>query len=97
MAAARVEVELVAPHAPPDVALVQELVRLVNEAYASGEAGLCLEGTTRTTTGEIVEAIRSRGMLAATLAGRLVGCAYVRPPIRPLARRLGHWAGRVIS
>ena len=28
---------------------------------------------------EIAEAIRSGGMLAATLEGQLVGCAYVRP------------------
>ena len=62
-----------------DEALVEELVRVINAAYAVGEAGLWLEGTTRTEPGEIAEAIRSGGMLAATLEGRLVGCAYVRP------------------
>jgi GNAT superfamily N-acetyltransferase len=38
-----------------------------------------LEGTTRTGPPEIAEAIRSGGMLAAALEGRLAGCAYVRP------------------
>jgi GNAT superfamily N-acetyltransferase len=62
-----------------DEALVEELVRVINSAYAVGEAGLWLEGTTRTGPGEIAEMIRSGGTLAATLEGRIVGCAYVRP------------------
>jgi GNAT superfamily N-acetyltransferase len=74
-----VEVELLAPEAARDEALVEELVRVVNEAYAVGEAGLWLEGTTRTTPEEIAGAIHSRVMLAATADGRLVGCACVRP------------------
>jgi GNAT superfamily N-acetyltransferase len=74
-----VEVELLAPEAARDEALVEEVVRLVNEAYAVGEAGLWLEGTTRTTPGEIRDAIRGGGMIAARLDGHVVGCAYVRP------------------
>jgi GNAT superfamily N-acetyltransferase len=73
------EVKLLAPDDARDEVLVAELVRIINGAYAVGEAGLWLEGTTRTGPGEIAEAIRSGGMLAATLDGRLVGCAYVRP------------------
>jgi GNAT superfamily N-acetyltransferase len=73
------EVTVLAPDEAGDEVLVEELVRLINEAYAVGEAGLWLEGWTRTQPGEIAEAIRSGGMLAATLEGRLVGCAYVRP------------------
>jgi GNAT superfamily N-acetyltransferase len=73
------EVRLLAPGEAGDAALVGELVRVINAAYAVGEAGLWLEGTARTGPGEIVEAIRSGGMLAAFLGGRLVGCAYVRP------------------
>jgi GNAT superfamily N-acetyltransferase len=60
-------------------ALVEELVRLINAAYAVGEAGLWVEGATRTGPGKIAEAIRSGGVVAATLEGRLVRCAYVRP------------------
>jgi GNAT superfamily N-acetyltransferase len=73
------EVKPLAPDEARDEVLVEELVRLVNGAYTVGEAGLWLDGSTRTGRGEIAEAIRNGGMLAATLEGRLVGCAYVRP------------------
>jgi GNAT superfamily N-acetyltransferase len=73
------EVTLLAPDDARDEVLVDELVEVINGAYAVGEAGLWLAGTTRTSSGEIAEAIHSRGMLAATVEGRLVGCAYVRP------------------
>jgi GNAT superfamily N-acetyltransferase len=73
------EVKLLAPEEARDEVLVAELVRIINGAYAVGEAGLWLEGTTRTGPGEIAEAIRADGMLAATIEGRLVGCGYVRP------------------
>jgi len=73
------EVTLLGPDDARDEALVEELVDLINAAYAVGEAGLWLEGTTRTGPGEIAEAIRSGGVLAAGLEGRLVGCAYLRP------------------
>lgn len=73
------EVRLLAPEQAGDEVLVDELARIVNGAYEVGEAGLWLEGATRTERGEIAEAIRRGGMLAATLEGRLVGCAYVRP------------------
>jgi GNAT superfamily N-acetyltransferase len=72
-------VKLLAPDEARDEILVVELVRVINEAYAVGEAGLWLDGTTRTGAGEIADAIRAGGVLAATLEGRLVGCAYVRP------------------
>ena len=73
------EVNLLAPDEASDEALVDELVRIVNAAYAVGEAGLWLEGTARIGPGETAEAVRSGGVLAATRQGRLVGCAYVRP------------------
>jgi GNAT superfamily N-acetyltransferase len=72
------EVALLTPHSARDDELVEQLVRLVNSAYAAGEAGLWLEGATRTWPGEIGKAIRSGGMLAATREGRLVGCAHLR-------------------
>jgi ketosteroid isomerase-like protein/GNAT superfamily N-acetyltransferase len=73
------EVNPLAPAEARDEVLVKELARLINGAYALGETGLWLEGATRTKPGEIAEAIRSGGMLAATLEGRVVGCAYVWP------------------
>jgi GNAT superfamily N-acetyltransferase len=73
------DVELLAPHEASDEALVGELVRIVNEAYAIGEAGLWLAGTARVGPDEIADAVRTGGMLAASREGRLVGCAYVKP------------------
>ena len=73
------EVQPLAPGEAGDDVLVEDLVRLINLAYAVGEAGLWLEGATRTAHSEIAEAIRSGGMLAATVDSSLVGCAYVRP------------------
>jgi GNAT superfamily N-acetyltransferase len=73
------EVNLLAPDQAGDEALVEALARIVNAAYEVGEAGLWLEGSTRVAPSEIAAAIRGGGMLAATLDGRLVGCAYVRP------------------
>ena len=73
------EVKQLAPGEAREEVLAEELAGLINAAYAVGEAGLWLEGTTRTQPAEIAEAIRSGGVLAATLEGRLVGCAYVRP------------------
>ncbi|MQA73559.1 MAG: GNAT family N-acetyltransferase [Solirubrobacterales bacterium] len=70
---------MLAPDEAGDEVLVDDLVRVINGAYAVGEAGLWLEGTTRTASGEIAEAVRSGGILAATLEGRIVGCAYVWP------------------
>jgi GNAT superfamily N-acetyltransferase len=73
------EVNALAPADAREPRLVERLVRLINDAYALGEAGLWLEGAWRTEPGEIAEAIRSGGMLTATDEGKLVGCAYVRP------------------
>jgi GNAT superfamily N-acetyltransferase len=73
------EVNLLAAGEAQNEAIAEELAGLINAAYAVGEAGLWLEGTTRTRPAEIAEAIRSGGVLAASLGGRRVGCAYVRP------------------
>jgi GNAT superfamily N-acetyltransferase len=72
------EVEPLAPDDALDAVLVEELVRIVNAAYAVGEAGLWRESARRCEPAEIAEAIRSGGMLAARRDDRLVGCAYVR-------------------
>jgi GNAT superfamily N-acetyltransferase len=95
------QVELIAPDEVRDVALVEQLVRVINQAYAVGEAGLWLEGSTRTEPAEVAEMIRSGGMLAARLGSRVVGCAYVRP-LEPGAADLSlisaapdHWGSGV--
>jgi GNAT superfamily N-acetyltransferase len=95
------EVKLLAPDEAGDQPLVDDLVRLINVAYGAGEAGLWLEGTTRTGPSEVCEAIRSGGMLTATRRGRLVGCAYVRPldshtaDLGLLAAAPGQWGSGV--
>jgi GNAT superfamily N-acetyltransferase len=76
---ATTEVKALAAHQAGDDGLVEHLVRLVNRAYAIGEAGLWIDGTARTAPDEIAAAIRSAELLAATTDGRLVGCARVRP------------------
>jgi GNAT superfamily N-acetyltransferase len=76
---ATADVKPLAPDDALDQVLVEGLVSVINAAYAVGEAGFWREGWTRTNPDEIAEAIRTGGMLAATLDDRLVGCAYVRP------------------
>jgi GNAT superfamily N-acetyltransferase len=73
------EVKLLAADEARDAVLVEEIVCVINAAYAIGEAGLWIEGAARTEAREIADAISSGGMLAARLDARLVGCAYVRP------------------
>jgi GNAT superfamily N-acetyltransferase len=76
---AAIATRLLDPDEARDDLLVGDLVRVINRAYAIGEAGLWLEGSTRTEPAEIAAAVRSGGMLAATADGVLVGAAYVRP------------------
>ena len=61
-----------------DEAVVGALVRLVNAAYAIGEAGLWRDGWTRTTAADIAERIRGGIVRVATDDGRITGCACVR-------------------
>ena len=85
--------------------LVTWLVRIINDAYAIGEAGLWLDGATRTDAVEIAEAIKSGEMLLATGDGRIEGCARVQPLTETTAdlgmlavtpERWGGGAGRVL-
>jgi GNAT superfamily N-acetyltransferase len=73
------QVELLGAGAADDERLVEELTRVINRAYALGEDGLWLEGTTRTSPAEVAELVRSGGMLVATLDGQVVGCGFLRP------------------
>jgi GNAT superfamily N-acetyltransferase len=72
------DVKLLAPDEALDEGLVEHVVRLINCAYAVGEAGLWQEGAMRIQPRDIAAAIRNRGLLAARVEGRIVGCAYVR-------------------
>jgi GNAT superfamily N-acetyltransferase len=62
-----------------DELLAEQLAALINAAYGVGEAGLWLEGTTRTTPAEVAELIRGGGVLVARRDGQIAGCAVVKP------------------
>jgi ribosomal protein S18 acetylase RimI-like enzyme len=70
------DVKLLAPGKADDAA-VEDVTRVINAAYAIGEAGLWRDGWTRTTPEEVSGLIRDRELLAATVDGRIVGCARV--------------------
>jgi GNAT superfamily N-acetyltransferase len=74
-----VTVELLPAAAAGDEARVADVARVINAAYAVGEAGLWVDGTVRTTPAAVAEAIRGGGMLVASLDGEAVGCACVKP------------------
>jgi GNAT superfamily N-acetyltransferase len=97
------EVRLLDPREARDEVLVEKIVRLINRAYAVGEAGLWREEARRTAPEEIAAAIRGEGMLAATMKAGLVGCAWLRPLeagtadlslVSVAPRRWGEGAGR---
>ena len=72
----RVTVERVAPD---DEAVAADLVQLINQAYAAGEAGLWKGSVDRTDLAEITEAIRSGQMLIARGDnGQILGCLRTR-------------------
>jgi GNAT superfamily N-acetyltransferase len=95
------QIEPLAPGAAGDEVLVHQLAQLINGAYAAGENGLWLEGTTRITAAEVARTIAGGGMLVATFDGGVVGCGHVRP-LDPATAVLGlvsvapqQWGGGV--
>jgi N-acetylglutamate synthase-like GNAT family acetyltransferase len=62
---------------PADATQLDDLVRLVNEAYDMGERGLWVEGAARTDAATVAGAIGE--LLVAVDAGRVVGCVRVQP------------------
>jgi deazaflavin-dependent oxidoreductase (nitroreductase family) len=70
-------VEQPPPDAAGDRALVDELARIVNAAYAVAEAGLWVEGTVRTSSEQVAGHVRDGDLLVATVADRVVGCVRV--------------------
>jgi ribosomal protein S18 acetylase RimI-like enzyme len=74
---------------------------VINAAYAVGEEGLWVRGTTRTNPEQVAGMIRSGGVLVATSDGDVVGCACVRPldantaEIGFISTRPEHWGGGI--
>ena len=72
-----VDVALLPAVAADDAALVDGLVAVVNEVYATAEDGLWGEGWARTSSTDVAELIRAGQLAAATREGRIVGCIRV--------------------
>ena len=63
-------VELLELAASADADLVAELCELVNDVYAVAEAGMWVDGTTRTTVGEVAALIAAGEILVARSSSR---------------------------
>jgi GNAT superfamily N-acetyltransferase len=74
-----IEVSLLEPAAGADARLVERLAALVNDVYATAEAGLWREEATRTTPSQIAGLIGRREIALATVSGRLAGAVRVWP------------------
>jgi GNAT superfamily N-acetyltransferase len=87
------------PAAADDPSLVARIAGLVNAAYAAGEAGLWLPGWKRTTEAEVHSLVADGGMLIATAADRVVGCAHMHDldaataDLGFISTALDHWGG----
>ena len=61
-----------------DARLVAEITDLVNQVYLVAEAGLWVDGATRTNTTEMREMIAAGEIATARVEGHLVGCVRVQ-------------------
>jgi len=73
-----VEIELLPTSAGNDTALVNEITGLINRVYAEAEAGLWLDGATRTSAAELAGHIRSGQIAVARMDGQLVGSVRIQ-------------------
>ncbi|GLK17283.1 GNAT family N-acetyltransferase [Herbiconiux flava] len=70
-------IELLPPEAADDEALVGRLVAIVNAAYAVGEAGMWVAGTSRVGAEEMRGLIRASEIVVARVGERPTGCVRV--------------------
>ena len=61
-----------------DPRVVREITDLVNEVYATAEAGLWIDGAPRTTTVEIQQMIAANEIAVARVDGRVVGAIRIQ-------------------
>ena len=73
-----VDVGVLAASAADDTAFIEELVDLINEAYATSEAGLWADGAARTTPEEVGELVRTSQIAVARANGELVGSVRIQ-------------------
>lgn len=65
-------------HEAQDVALVQELTGLINDAYAQSEEGLWIDDAARTNTSEVAGFIAVGEIVVARVDGRIAGSVRVQ-------------------
>jgi GNAT superfamily N-acetyltransferase len=71
-------IELLATSAGNDAALVNEITGLINRVYAVAEAGLWVDGTTRTSAAELLGQIRAGQIAVARVDGQIVGSVRIQ-------------------
>jgi GNAT superfamily N-acetyltransferase len=71
-------IELLAAAAASDDELVGEITSLVNRVYAVAEAGLWVDGVSRTTNAEVAEMVATRQIALARVDGQIVGVVRIR-------------------
>jgi len=71
-------IELLTAEDSRDARLVGQLADLINHVYAVAEAGLWVDGATRTTTGELAELIVDGEIAVARRDGQLAGSIRIR-------------------
>jgi ribosomal protein S18 acetylase RimI-like enzyme len=72
-----IEVRMAAPAAAEDAVFVGAVTELVNSVYATAEAGLWVDGTTRTTATVMAGLVAAGEIAVARTDGRLVGAVRV--------------------
>jgi GNAT superfamily N-acetyltransferase len=76
--ASNLRIEVLPATAAKDQRLVADITDLVNRVYDAAEAGLWLDGATRTTTGEMQEMVAAEQVALARMEGQAVGCIRIR-------------------
>lgn len=72
------DIAVLPPAVADDGALTAELTDLINGVYAIAEAGLWVEGASRTTAERVTELVRCGQIAVARVAGQIVGCVRVQ-------------------
>jgi GNAT superfamily N-acetyltransferase len=76
--ASTLRIEVLPASAATDQRLVGEITDLVNRVYATAEAGLWVDGATRTTRGEMQEMVAGEQIALASVNGQVVGCVRIQ-------------------
>jgi len=73
-----VQIELLSESSAEDSVFLDELVALINEAYATSEEGLWNDGAARTSREEVADLIQTGQIAAAYADGELVGSVRIQ-------------------